>query len=56
MYYASIGMLSLVIHVIINFSALTKRKRKDMKIEKRRYRHFLYGVLLFFISDIKENN
>lgn len=52
MYYASIGMLSLVIHVIINFSALTKRKRKDMKIEKRRYRHFLYGVLLFFISDI----
>ena len=52
MYYASIGVLSLIIHVIINFEALKKRNSHRVKLSQVRYRHFLYAVMLFYISDI----
>ena len=52
MYYASIGMLSLVIHIIINFAALKKRKRLESKNARDRYRHFLYAVMLYYAADI----
>ena len=52
MYYASIGLLSLVIHFIINFEALKRRKSHRIRLSQVRYRHFLYVVMLFYISDI----
>ena len=52
MYYASIGMLSLVVHIIINFAALKKRKRPESKTVRDRYRHFLYGVMFYYVADI----
>ena len=52
MNYASIGMLSLVVHVIINFAALRKRYKSDTKVARSRYRHFLYGVMLYYAADI----
>lgn len=52
MYYASIGVLSLIIHVIINFEPLKKRNSHRVKLSQVRYRHFLYAVMLFYISDI----
>ncbi len=52
MYYASIGMLSLIIHIIINFAALKKRKRDETKVSRVRYRHFLYAVMLYYVADI----
>ncbi len=51
MYYSSIGLISLIVVVIINFNALKKLK-DDSNEAKRRYRHFLYGVIIYLISDI----
>ena len=52
MYYASIGMLSLVVHIIINFAALKKKHKAETKAFRSRYRHFLYGVMLYYVADI----
>lgn len=52
MYYASIGVLSLIIHVIINYEALKKPQNTSSVLVRDRYRMFLYGVMVFYISDI----
>ncbi len=52
MYYASIGMLSIVVHIIINFEALKKPKNEKSKLVRTRYRYFLFGVMIYYISDI----
>ena len=52
MYYASIGMLSLVIHVIINFEALRKSHITFGIRIRQRYRAFLYAVMVYYVSDI----
>ncbi len=56
MYYASIGMLSLIVHVIINFEAL-KRPQNTLQntsqiYTRKRYRMFLFGVMLYYMADI----
>ena len=51
MYYASVGVISLIVTVIINFEIL-KKPENDTNNTKRRYRHFLYGVIVYFTSDI----
>lgn len=52
MYYASIGVLSLIIQFIINFEALKNRNSHRVRLSQVRYRHFLYAVMLFYIADI----
>ena len=52
MYYASIGMLSIIVHIIINFAALKKKHKAETKATRSRYRHFLYGVMLYYVADI----
>ena len=52
MYYASIGMISLVVHIIINFEALKKTLKTKNNITRNRYRQFLYGVMIYYLSDI----
>jgi len=52
MYYASIGMLSLTVLVIINFEVLSRNYRDKHKVAKRRYRQFLYGVIIYLASDV----
>lgn len=52
MYYASIGMLSLAVLVIINFEILLVNQREKNRMTKSRYRHFLYGVIIYLVSDI----
>lgn len=52
MYYASFGLLSIILHVIINFAAM-KKSREEKKNERLvRYRLFLYGVMLYYVADI----
>ena len=51
MYYSSVGMISLIVTVIINFEILKKHKN-EKRDTKRRYRHFLYAVIIYFVSDI----
>ena len=52
MYYSSFGLLSIIIHVIINIEGL--RKPQDPSLEPIRvyYRRFLLGVMLYYISDV----
>jgi len=50
MYYASVGVLALILHLIINKEAL--KPEKDQPVSAKRYRQFLYWVTLYFISDI----
>lgn len=51
MYYSSIGILSLIMHVIINFDTLF-RKRNDGSIKMhKKYRPFLFAVMSFYIFD-----
>lgn len=52
MYYASIGMLSLAVLVIINFEILFYNQREKNGLTRSRYRHFLYGVIIYLVSDI----
>ncbi len=51
MYYSSIGMLAIILHLIINVDHLFGRPNvKRMKVASA-YRYFLLSVLLYYISD-----
>ena len=52
MYYASIGILSLIVHVIINFEDLKTPQNTSNKDTRERYRIFLLGVMIYYLSDI----
>lgn len=51
MYYASFGLLAIVIHIVINFRVMKKPKKEEEQVWFR-YRMFLHGVMLYYISDI----
>ena len=53
MNYSSTGLLAFAVHVIINLEALKKTSVSgERKLEKDRYRYFLYSAMLYYISDI----
>ena len=52
MYYSSIGVLSLIVHIIINIEALKKPEDPALQPARSKYRMFLYGVMLYYVSDI----
>ena len=52
MYYASFGLLAIVLHVIINIESL-RRPRDGAKTKTNSlYRNFLYGAMLYYVTDI----
>ncbi|QSI02707.1 GGDEF domain-containing protein [Treponema ruminis] len=52
MYYASIGIIALLIHVIINYDVLVKTKTKDLTSSQKAYKVFLHGVEAYYVVDI----
>lgn len=52
MYYASFGMLAIVIHLIINFEAIKNPNTEDLTDVKKRYRSFLIGIMFYYITDV----
>lgn len=51
MYYSSIGILSLVLHVIINSDTLF-RKRNDGSVKvRKKYRSFLFAIMFYYVAD-----
>ena len=51
MYYSSIGILSLVLHVIINSDTLF-RKRNDGRVKvRKKYRSFLFAIMVYYVAD-----
>jgi diguanylate cyclase (GGDEF)-like protein len=52
MYYSSIGILAIVIHLIINIEAMVKPRDGVTTPIKSRYRAFLWAVVLYYLADI----
>lgn len=52
MYYASIGALAIIIHLIINHEFMWIRRDKEESLMVKRYRVFLYSVILYYVADI----
>ena len=52
MYYASFGLLAIVMHVIVNADTLFTTPAGTDSVSRGRYRSFLYGVMLYYITDI----
>jgi len=51
-YYSGIGMLATAVLLIVNYEVLKPGKGVRRKISDARYRHFLFGVLIYYLSDI----
>ena len=51
MYYASIGIISIIVLVIVNFEALRKVKGPDISEVRIEYRWFLLTLLSYFLVD-----
>ena len=52
MYYASIGIIALIVMVIINIEALRKVKNTSENDLRLKYRQYLLALIVFFLSDI----
>ena len=52
MYYSSIGILALIVHLIINFEAMRPNKRTASTPSRSRYRAFLLSVILYYVADL----
>ena len=51
MYYASFGMLALIIHFIINYGILRKTKLNTTGIQST-YKDFLFAVMVYYMVDV----
>ena len=52
MYYASIGIIALIVLIIINIEALRKVKNTAENHLRLTYRQYLLALIAFFLSDI----
>ena len=52
MYYASIGVIAIIVHVIINFEALRKVRNTSANKVRLMYREFLFVLLLYYVTDV----
>ena len=51
MYYSSIGILSIIMHVIINAEVLFNKTAFEQTAVGKAYRRFLFAVTLYYFSD-----
>lgn len=52
MSYSTIGMLSIFVHLIINFDYMKQHARGTLTEAECRYRQFLFAVMFYYFSDI----
>ena len=52
MYYASFGVLALILHTIINHEYIWRRNVEKKTPTARRYHAFLISVMLYYVSDV----
>lgn len=52
MYYAGIGMIALIVHLITNIDLMKKAERTSDRFARSRYRYFLFALILYYCSDI----
>ena len=51
MYYASVALMAMIVHVIINYESLRKLKRIGDNLVNVRFRHYLFSLLVFYAAD-----
>ena len=51
MYYASIGLLALILHCIINLEYLKPSEARRIPASMERYRTFLLSIAVFYVAD-----
>ena len=53
MYYSSIGVIALIVHVIINFDLMKRVSRVGTSsVMQKRYRRFLIALIAYYLTDI----
>lgn len=52
MFYSSFGALALVLHLIINYDILIKRKKDTLSPSAVLYRQYLLSITVYYISDL----
>ncbi|MBO7452381.1 MAG: GGDEF domain-containing protein [Clostridiales bacterium] len=52
MYYSSVGIIALIVHIIINFEALKRVKKTPENMVRYKFRLYLLAIIGFYISDI----
>lgn len=52
MYYASIGVLAIIMHIIVHADVLFGSFKSDHKVAHTSYRAFLFSIMLYYVSDI----
>ena len=53
MYYSSIGVIALIVHVIINYDLMKRVSRVGThSVAQKRYRRFLIALIAYYLSDI----
>ena len=53
MYYSSIGVIALIVHVIINFDLMKRVSRVGThSVAQKRYRRFLIALIVYYLADI----
>ena len=51
MYYSSIGILALIMHMIINTDILFRRQSSAQPKTNKTYRRFLFAVMVYYTTD-----
>lgn len=51
MYYSSIGILALILHLIINADSLFVKSEKKTPLVQRKYRKFLLAIMVYYVAD-----
>ncbi len=51
MYYASVAVLALIVHFIINIEALRNVKKTSENMTRLKYRMYLFALMVFYVSD-----
>ena len=53
MYYSSIGVIALIVHVIINYDLMKRVSRVGTRsVMQKRYRRFLIALIVYYLADI----
>ena len=51
MYYSSVAIIALVVHIIINNEALKKVEKTSENSVRLKFRNYLFALIVFYISD-----
>ena len=52
MAYSSFSILALILHLIINYDILVKRRKEDLSVPALRYREYLLCISVYYITDM----